>query len=574
MKLDHLSKNKNILGFLMIALCIFLAQSVIGQESTNKWQFRGNMGIYGDFYSMNSDTVGAIKARRPGSVGRLVVNSTLTYGEFSLPISLMLSVGQKSAILPAIGSQSFIEFIKDPSNRIGIAPKYKWIQVLLGTQVPRYSELSVGDLPQFGVGINLTPGLFRFSCFVGTTQLAIEEDTTKNIQGIYARKMYSAKIGYGKEEASHVYFIATLMKDDTTSLKTKPINTMPQNGLLSSIDYRIKISKQVYMKGEVAASAFTRDSRSELIGDENAIISLPPTIFRLQESSRLNYATVLSIAKDGKIFGIKLKGKYIGDGFVPLGYPFMQDDVMDLTINPRFNLFKDKLQLSFSYGKRFNNLSEARSATTTQTLVSADINLQITKGLSFTSSFSNFDFRNSITSDTLKVQMSTFSLGMSPTYTYMGTKNMHVITVLYSKNIFTDFNTVTGEINDNNSQNVLLTYLLANLSTPLNISTTFSYFDNQSFFGMLTTLSANLSFGYKFFRNKLNTTSGISYTTNKLESLSASSQIFINLGLKYNLNKKIKLSAYNSVNLFKYGSERPGVSYQENLLRLSLTYKF
>ncbi len=247
---------------------------------------------------------------------------------------------------------------------------------------------------------------------------------------------------------------------------------------------------------------------------------------------------------------------------------------MDLTINPRFNLFKDKLQLSFSYGKRFNNLSEARSATTTQTLVSADINLQITKGLSFTSSFSNFDFRNSITSDTLKVQMSTFSLGMSPTYTYMGTKNMHVITVLYSKNIFTDFNTVTGEINDNNSQNVLLTYLLANLSTPLNISTTFSYFDNQSFFGMLTTLSANLSFGYKFFRNKLNTTSGISYTTNKLESLSASSQIFINLGLKYNLNKKIKLSAYNSVNLFKYGSERPGVSYQENLLRLSLTYKF
>ncbi len=281
MKLDHLSKNKNILGFLMIALCIFLAQSVIGQESTNKWQFRGNMGIYGDFYSMNSDTVGAIKARRPGSVGRLVVNSTLTYGEFSLPISLMLSVGQKSAILPAIGSQSFIEFIKDPSNRIGIAPKYKWIQVLLGTQVPRYSELSVGDLPQFGVGINLTPGLFRFSCFVGTTQLAIEEDTTKNIQGIYARKMYSAKIGYGKEEASHVYFIATLMKDDTTSLKTKPINTMPQNGLLSSIDYRIKISKQVYMKGEVAASAFTRDSRSELIGDENAIISLPPTYFQI-----------------------------------------------------------------------------------------------------------------------------------------------------------------------------------------------------------------------------------------------------------------------------------------------------
>ena len=444
----------------------------------------------------------------------------------------------------------------------------------MGTQVPRYSELSVGDLPQFGAGINLTPGLFRFSCFVGTTQLAIEEDTTKNIQGVYARKMYSAKIGYGKEEDSHVYFITTLMKDDTTSLKTKPINTMPQNGLLSSIDYRIKISKQVYMKGEVAASAFTRDSRSKLVGDENATISLPPSIFKVQESSRFNYATILSIAKDGKIFGIKLKGKYIGDGFVPLGYPFMQNDVMDLTISPRFNLFKDKLQLSFSFGKRFNNLSGARSATTTQTLVSADINLQITKGLSFTSSFSNFDFRNSITQDTLKVQMSTFSLGMSPTYTYMGTKNMHVLTILYSKNIFTDFNTVTGEMNDNNSQNVLLTYLMANLSTPLNMSATFSYFDNRSFFGMLTTKSVNVSFGYKFLKKKLNTTIGLTYATNKLESLSPSSQLFTSLSLKYSLNKKINLSAYDSINLFKYGSERPGISYQENLLRLSLTYKF
>lgn len=328
------------------------------------------------------------------------------------------------------------------------------------------------------------------------------------------------------------------------------------------------------MKGEVAASAFTRDSRSKLTGDENAKISLPPAIFKVQESSRFNYATILSIAKDGKIFGIKLTGKYIGDGFVPLGYPFMQNDVLDVTINPRFNLFKDKLQLSCSFGKRFNNLSEARLATTTQTLVSADINLQITKGLSFTSSFSNFDFRNSITSDTLKVQMSTFSLGMSPTYTYIGKKNMHVLTVLYSKNIFTDFNTVSGAVNDNNSQNILLTYLMANLSTPLNMSATFSYFDNRSSIGMLTTKSANLSFGYKFFKNKLNTTSGITYTTNKLESLSASSQIFINLGLKYSLNKKINLSAYDSINLFKYGSERPGISYQENLLRLSLTYKF
>lgn len=554
--------------------CGLLMQSLAGQENTNKWQLNGNMSLSGDFYSMNADTSAAIKARRPGSVGRMVVNSTLTYGDFSLPISLMLSVGQHSAILPPFGNRSFIDFIKDPSNRVGIAPQYKWIQVLLGTQVPQYSELSVGDLPIFGAGVNLTPGLFRLSVFAGTSQLAIEEDSTKNIQGIYARKMYSGKIGIGKEEATHLYFITTLMADDTASLAKRPVNTMPRNGLLTALDYRIKIGRQVYVKGEFAGSAFTRDSRSKLLAIDQMPINLPPSIFRIQESSRFDYAGAITIAKDGKIFGIKLTGKYIGDGFVPLGYPFMQSDKLDVTINPRFNLFSNKFQLSGSVGKRINNLSGARAATTTQTIGSADMNAQITQRFSVSASFSNFDFRNSITLDTLRVQMVTMSYSLSPTYTYTGKKNMHVITLLGSKNTFTDFNTISGALNDNDSRTALLTYLLANLITPFTMSSTLSYFDNHSSIGMLTTESANLSFGYKFFKNKLNTTAGISYTTNKLDALPAGAQLTTNLGLKYSLNKKINLSAFGSINLFKYGTERPGVSYRENLLRLSLTYKF
>lgn len=559
---------------LIIFSCGILAQSILGQEVINKWQLNGNMSLYGDFYSMNADTSAAMKARRPGSVGRIVVNSTLTYGDFSLPISLMLSVGQHSAILPPFGNRSFIDFIKDPSNRVGLAPRYKWIQVLLGTQVPQYSELSVGDLPVFGAGLSLTPGLFRFSCFAGTTQLAIEEDPTRNIQGIYARKMYSGKIGYGKEEATHLYFITTLMADDTASLVKRPVNTMPRNGLLAALDYRIKIGKQIYVKGEFAGSAYTRDSRSKLISDNQMPINLPPSIFRIQESSRFDYAGALTLAKDGKIFGIKLTGKYIGDGFVPLGYPFMQSDRLDVTINPRFNLFNNKLQLSGSVGKRINNLSGARAATTTQTIGNADMNVEITQGLSVSASFSNFDFRNSITLDTLRVQMVTLSYSLSPTYTYTGKKNMHVITLLGSKNTFTDFNTISGALNDNDSRTALLTYLLANLATPFTMSPTLSYFDNHSTIGMLTTESANMSFGYRFFKKKLNTTAGISYTTNKLDAQSAGAQVTTNLGLKYSLNQKINLSAFGSINLFKYGTERPGVSYRENLLRLSLTYKF
>lgn len=563
----------SVLILLMAVLCI-LSPSAMGQDNSKKLQFNGNLGFYGDFYSMASDTSDAIKARRPGSVGRMNLNSTLSYGNISVPISLMYTVGQRSAFLPQLNNGNFIDFIRNPSNRIGIAPEYKWLRVLLGTQVPQYSELSVGDLPVFGAGVNLTPGLFRLSVFAGTSQLAIEEDSTKNIQGIYARKMYSGKIGIGKEEASHLYLIATMMEDDTTSLVKRPVGTMPRNGLLTSLDYRINIGKQIYFKGEVAGSAFTRDSRNKLIVSDQMPINLPSSIFKIQESSRFDYAAALTLAKNGKNFGIKITGKYIGDGFVPLGYPFMQTDKLDVTINPRFNLFNDKFQLSGSVGKRINNLSGTRAATTTQTIGSADMNVQLTSGFSVSAAFSNFDFRNSITMDTLRVQMVTMSYSISPTYMYSGKKNLHVITMVGSQNTFTDFNTISGALNDNDSRTALLTYFLSSLNTPFNVSTTLSYFDNISSIGMLTTGSANLSFGYRFFKKKLNTTAGIAYTTNTLDALNAGSQIITNLRLKYSLNKKINLSVYGSVNLFRYGTERPGVAYRENLLRLALTYKF
>ena len=566
-----LMKHLKRIIWLMFVFSFFI-QFLMGQDTKTKLQFNGNIGLFGDFYSMESDSIGAVSPRRPGTVGRFVANATLSYGAFSLPLSLMLSEGQTSVITPHYQNRNFINYIKDPSNRVGIAPKYKWIQILLGTQVPQYSELSIGDLPVFGAGIALTPGLFRFSCYTGTTQIAIEEDTTKNIQGVYSRKMYSGKLGYGKEDDSHFYIISSYMVDDTSSLKRKPVNTLPQKGLLSSIDYRVNLGKQIYFKGEFAGSAFTRDTRSKVITETN--ISIPYGIYSIQESSRFSYASVFSIAKDGKKFGLKLNAKYIGDGFVPLGYPFMQSDRMEATISPRFSLFKDKVLLTGSYGKRINNLTGNRAATNTQSIGNVDLNAQITEKFSFSASISNLDFRNTISNDTFRIQMVTSSWSLSPTYTFTTEKNLHVITLLCAQNTFTDYNTISGALNANNSINALLSYMLVKVKSPFNTSIIFSYFNDQTTLGIITSESATLNFGYKFFNKKLTTSTGVSFTENKLDTQSSGRLITTNLGLKYSLNKKINVSLNGSINLFKYGVDRPSISYRENVLRTSITYKF
>ena len=527
--------QKRFISFLI--LLTFLSQFSFGQQKKKPVNISGDMGVYGDFYHMNSDTLGAVAPRRPDALGRLVVNVSINIKDFSMPISMALPTGQFGVILPSVPKipnapyLNFKELVKNPLNRIGIAPKYKWCQVLLGSQIPHYSELSVGDLAVFGAGVNLTPGKFRLSVFSGTSQMAVQQDTTKNIQGIYARKIHSAKIGFGHEDSSHFYLIGSMMKDDTSSLKFKPTTLMPQTGILTAIDFRIKLSKKSYVKGEVAGSAFTRDMRSKELPSFSP--SPPKDLFNPKESSRFDYASVLSIGRDGKNFGIKATGRYYGDGFVPMGYPFLQTDRLELTVDPRFLLFKNKIQLSGSIGIRVNNLSGIRATTTTQTIGSANLNLQVTENLSLAGSYSNFGFRNSVLNDTFRVEMVTESWSVSPSYNLQTKSSMHNFTLMYAQNVFNDFNTVTGKLNNNDASNGAFSYMLSMLKSPFSANTLISYFENNTSYGKLMTKAVNVGFGYKFFKKKLSTTAGLTYADNTLGATSSGSQIMTLLGVKY-----------------------------------------
>ncbi len=107
-----------------------------------KAKLTGSFGIYGDFYKLKSDTVGAIAPRRPRFVGRAVANTIFSYSKFSLPFSMSITSNQRSPVIsiPNLPSGNFIQDFKstisNPLNRIGIAPKYKWAQLFLGSYIP------------------------------------------------------------------------------------------------------------------------------------------------------------------------------------------------------------------------------------------------------------------------------------------------------------------------------------------------------------------------------------------------------------------------------------------------------
>jgi hypothetical protein len=529
----------------------------------------GTIGLYADFYKMNSDST--IAPRRPSELYRLVCSPTITYGDFSLPFIINISSQSSSVVTPVSKYKNFAQFLQSPINQVGIAPKYRWVQLLIGTQIPHYSELTFGDQPVFGAGLRLTPGKFRFEFFGGTSQQPIEEDTVHHIIGAYKRTLYSGKIGYGREDSSHIYLLSGYAIDDVNSLKVAPVNTLPANGLMLSLDYKVLLPKKFYVKGEIAGSLFSRDIRSRKVTD--AAVPVPDDIFISRESTRSDGATMLTLGKDGREFGIKATGKYIGDGFVPLGYPFMQTDRLEVTIDPHFSLFKHKLNITGGGGERINNLSHTRGSTATQAIGYANVSAQITNDLNLSGNFSNFGFRNAVTNDSFRIQMVTMSYSFNPSYTLNLDETINVFSFTYGHDKFTDYNVISGSLNNNNSNSGMFIYNLGFTGNPFTTTLMASSFSNKLQTGTVTINSAGVTFGYGFWKNKLNLTAGETVSNALLDSKDPATQLLTTLGARYKIRKDLTFSLNASINDYRGGKTNPNYNFTEDLLRTSLIYK-
>ncbi len=379
-----------------------------------KLKLSGNAGVYSDLYDFSTNNPNGMLARRPPFSGRLVVNLALQYKNFSLPVSLSLANKQFSTVYPVFPSDNLWLFISNPSNRVGISPKYKWIEMQLGTFTPSYSELTLGDVPVFGAGIQLTPKAFRFSLCKGISKPLVAADSSKNILGSYQQQIMAAKLGFGREDKSHLYLIAAIMQEDTSQAEKTNASVRATECRQAAIHTRLNFGKKLWIGSELSASAFTRDLNSSVYPSSEIPIQIPKTILQIRSSTRLDYAGIASLNKEGEVFACKVQLKYLGDGFVPVGYPMMQTDRIDITLSPRFNLGKGKFIVQGSIGQRLNNLSKDKLSQATQTLGSLNFSANLSESFSLSGNYSNFGFKNSIDNDTFKINLINLSYGISP----------------------------------------------------------------------------------------------------------------------------------------------------------------
>lgn len=577
-------KIKNKCFLLLCVLCIStlaIAQST--DKKKNKISLSGTMGIIYEGYGLNVNPAGSniYTPRRPWNQVRFNFVPILKFSDkFTLPLNFNFAAIATNFAGPYAGlkNQTLGQFLTNPSNNFAINPKYKWAELQLGTQYLKYSELSTGDIGIFGAGVDLHPGNFIIKFFTGISQQGINYSLLplpNGVNGAYKRTHWMFQLGKEKEGVYKVALTFAKGKDKTNSVTSPPITALPQEGFNVSFLVDKYFKKGWTFKTEVAGTYFTRDVNMPLAPLLNN--SFKPFI-EGRTSTGKDWAAVASINKKSKNFDIGYATKYIGAGFQTTGYPFLQPDRWENTINTRFNAWKEKVNVVASIGTRINNVSNT-SLTTNQFIANLNWFTQFNEHLSTNISYNNFGFTSASGFNPFGIKNVSNDIGLSSTYTWNNTKRMNLITVSYNLSKYDERDVNTGITTTNNTHTVLLTYIPTYFNSTLQPDFSVMYFNNTMPLVKNTLITLSSSLTASAAKKKVQLRAQLQYTIGKLNSFSSNKNLVASCNMDYKLSKKLTWNVLLSTNYYKYGNELglsslDGANYLESNYRTGLQFKF
>lgn len=542
----------------------------------------GTLGVTYEGYGLTRNPAGNnfYTPRKPWNQVRYTFNPLLQIGKkFSIPLNANFNAIATNLAGPYAGlkNQNLGQFLTNPANNFALNPKYKWVEFLLGTQYLKYSDLSTGDIGIVGVGVNLNPGKFVFKVFTGLSQQAVNYVALPppGVTGAYKRSHYMFQIGTAEEGKYKFVINLAKAKDNVTSVTSPPLTIKPQEGFTFSAVVEKKWENNWFIVLEGAESVFTKDLTQPLSANNKT--SFKPFL-SARTSTAKDHAGSLSAGKKSADFDLSYSTKYIGAGYQTIGYPFMQSDHWDNTINTRFNAWKKKVNVTASVGQRVNNLSNT-STRATQFIGNMNVFAQFSDKFSLNANYNNFGFQAASGLNPYGIKNVSNDFGISPTYTWTTTTMSNVLTLSYNYSTYDERDVITGLSTSNKTHTAVLTYVPSFFNKELTPEFSVVYFNNTmpTFKNRLLTVSSAL--GMPLAKKKIQVRGQLQYMNGILNAFTANNNLIASCSIDYKINKKLSWNSFFSSNYFKYGNELGsipliGANYLESNIRTGLSYKF
>jgi hypothetical protein len=557
---------------------LLLLSTALAQPNAlkKKWQLSGTMGISYEGYGLNRNPDGwtGFAPRKPWNQVRINFSPTMKFGSnWTIPFNINFATTPTNFAGPysGISKPDFMQFITNPMNNFGINPTYKWAEFQLGTQYLNYSELSTGDVGIFGAGFDLKPGQYRIKFFSGISQRAVNFFTGAPTSGAFARQNWMMQVGKEREGKYSVAFNFVKARDQVLSLITPPPTVTPQEGFTTSLVTKLYFSKGWYFSAEGAHSFYTRDLNAPLTPTTN---TFKPFLDGHSSTVR-DYAGEGSVGKRSDKFDVGVKVKYLGAGFQTPGYPFLQPDRIDYTVNTRIQAWKRKMNIVANVGQRVNNVSNT-TLRAKQLIANLNWFTQFNERWNLNVSYNNFGFQAPGGINPFGIKNVSNDLGINPSYTWSNSRMSHLLSLNYNYSKYDERDILTGLITSNNTHMILLTYVPTFFTRDLTPDFSALYFYNNfpGFKTTLITLSSGISFSAA--KKKLRLRGQLQYTLGKNNNFRNNNNLIASSNADWKINERLTWTNYLGTNYYKYGNEitPAGANYLESNLRTGLQYRF
>jgi hypothetical protein len=525
---------------------------IYAQHRTSPVQFQGNVSFSTEIYQAYG-----IAARHPNAVSRAIVQSALTFSDkMRLPFELYLISSESKS--------------RQPFNQFGINPQlFGWLSLHAGYFSANLSELSFGDVRLFGGGLEARPGNFRFSLLYGRMRQAIAPDLTLGFAGEYQRRALACKIGYGKEGHGFVDLNFVRAVDDSSSLASSSATLAPYENALASLQFGFPFaSNKLRVRGELAVAAFTNDTRTQ---EKEIGVDFLSALFTPRFSSQIDGASTLSVTlAPSNNFSLALDGRWIGPGYVTLGYAQLQNDVLETRLAPSLRFFGGKVFLRGSAGLRYNNLRHNRLVTTRRVIGSFATTVQLSRALGFDAQYANYGMRSLPKHDTLRIQNIMQSFSFSPRFLFNALGATNTVMLNHARQNVDDKNAITASLNRNRTRTAMATWTMA-FPTSLSFSTVLAY--HKAGIGRLTTRISSVSetISRSFLKYKFSTALTLGY--NLVKTISTDRQFSGRFTASYRMERWGTFALMLSTNSYSYGTSSPDADFAESqgVLQYSLS---
>lgn len=304
-------------------------------------------------------------------------NINLSFYGWSVPLTFGISNGNTS--------------FSQPFNRYALHPTWKWINLHAGYTSMSFSPYTVNGHIFLGTGVDLTPeGNWKVSALYGRFLKPVEADTARQTTPAFQRMGYAMKVSYS-DEGNTADLIVFRARDHETSIAMPPdsLRIAPQENLVVSLAGSKRLFRKIVVRGEMAASALTRDQRAEKTTSDHPLAT-SAALFQPRLSSAYYRALKSSVDYEHNGWVIGTGYERIDPGYQTLGAYYFNNDLENITINASGAMKEGKLNMAASAGVQHDNVDKAKISTMRRIVSSFNFNYMPSPRMNVSGTWSTF----------------------------------------------------------------------------------------------------------------------------------------------------------------------------------------